>query len=158
MPHHDERMFSEYERLPVIEMPPITEEQLIRYAGASGDFNPIHTIEKKAREHGLPGVIAHGMLTMAFMARPFSVYWQQGGFLRDFKARFKAKVFVGDILQVIVTREAKRHAEDHFDGVDHMPQSESPKYKHDIQVVNQNGVEVASGTATIQFIRRPSGL
>lgn len=151
MPDHDESIFSEHERLPVIEMPPITEEQLIRYAGASGDFNSIHVIEKKAREYGLPGVIAHGMLTMAFMARPFSIYWQKGGFLRDFKARFKAKVFVGDILTVIVTRQFKRNGDNHFDDID--DQRESSKYKHDIRVVNQNGIEVASGTATIQFIK-----
>src|SRR2546426_124547 len=48
---------------------PVTRDILVRYAGASGDFNPIHWNEKFAREVGLPDVIAHGMLTMAFAGR-----------------------------------------------------------------------------------------
>ena len=55
------------------ELPPLrvrlTRAELIRYAGASGDFNPIHWNERVAREVGLPDVIAHGMLTMGLATR-----------------------------------------------------------------------------------------
>ncbi|MGH3927474.1 MAG: MaoC/PaaZ C-terminal domain-containing protein, partial [Pseudonocardiaceae bacterium] len=55
------------------ELPPLqvrlTRAELVRYAGASGDFNPIHWNERIAREVGLPDVIAHGMLTMGLAAR-----------------------------------------------------------------------------------------
>ncbi|MFC6288073.1 MaoC/PaaZ C-terminal domain-containing protein [Nocardioides sp. GCM10027113] len=47
----------------------VTREDLVRYAGASGDHNPIHQDEQVARSVGLPGVIAHGMFTMALAAR-----------------------------------------------------------------------------------------
>src|SRR5260370_3501674 len=49
--------------------PPITQEQLRRYAEASGDYNPIHLDEQAARRVGLDGVIAHGMLSMAFLGQ-----------------------------------------------------------------------------------------
>ena len=47
----------------------ITRADLVRYAGASGDFNPIHWSDRVATSVGLPGVIAHGMFTMALVAR-----------------------------------------------------------------------------------------
>ena len=59
------------EELPSITLPPVTRLDLIKYAGASGDYNPIHTIDEEAARAGLPGVIAHGMLTMAVMGRRF---------------------------------------------------------------------------------------
>ena len=49
--------------------PPITQEQLRRYADASGDYNPIHLDEQAAHNVGLDGVIAHGMLSMAFLGQ-----------------------------------------------------------------------------------------
>lgn len=49
-----------------------TRDSLVRYAGASGDFNPIHYNDAFAREVGLPSVIAHGMLTMGTVIAPFS--------------------------------------------------------------------------------------
>ncbi|WP_447645090.1 MaoC/PaaZ C-terminal domain-containing protein [Nocardioides zeae] len=48
---------------------PVTRAHLVRYAGASGDFNPIHWSDRVATAVGLPGVIAHGMLTQALAAR-----------------------------------------------------------------------------------------
>lgn len=75
--------------------PPVTRLQLIKYAGASGDFNPIHTVDDEAYKAGLPGVIAHGMLTMGWVANLFSPY-QSYGMMLDFTTRFKNKVFVGD--------------------------------------------------------------
>ena len=53
---------------------PVTRTDLVRYAGASGDFNPIHWNERVATEVGLPGVIAHGMFTMALAARAVTAW------------------------------------------------------------------------------------
>ena len=53
---------------------PITRDSLVRYAGASGDFNPIHYRDDVASSVGLPGVLAHGMLTMGIAAQPV-VQW-----------------------------------------------------------------------------------
>jgi acyl dehydratase len=82
-----------------ITLDPISRLQLIKYAGASGDFNPIHTIDEGASAAGLPGIIAHGMLTMATVGRLFSKYLD-AGFLRAFEIRFTGMVFVGDVLTV----------------------------------------------------------
>ena len=78
---------------------PVTRLQLIKYAGASGDFNPIHTIDEAAANAGLPGVIAHGMLTMSRIGRLFSPYLAHG-FIKRFEARFASMVFVGDVLTI----------------------------------------------------------
>ena len=78
---------------------PIGRLQLIKYAGASGDYNPIHLIDEAAQEAGLPGVIAHGMLTVATMGLLFSPYLEQG-YVKYFSSRFSGLVFVGDELRV----------------------------------------------------------
>lgn len=80
-------------------LPPATRLQFIKYAGASGDFNPIHTVDEAAEEAGLPGVIAHGMLTLATMSLLFSPYLQSG-YVKTFRARFSGMVMVGDELAV----------------------------------------------------------
>ncbi|MCA1599212.1 MAG: dehydratase, partial [Chloroflexi bacterium] len=64
--------------LPARTLEPVTRLQLIKYAGASGDYNPIHTIDQAASEAGLTSVIQHGMLTMAEVGRLFSPYQDQG--------------------------------------------------------------------------------
>ncbi len=73
--------------------------QLIKYAGASGDYNPIHTIDEAAAEAGLPGVIAHGMLTLATIGLLFSPYLEYG-YVKEFQARLSGMVYVGDEITV----------------------------------------------------------
>jgi len=80
-------------------LPPVTRTQLASYAKASGDYNPIHTSDKAAEEAGLPGVIAHGMLTAAAMALPFSPYLEHG-YVRELKVRFSGMVYPGDEILV----------------------------------------------------------
>ena len=80
-------------------LPPVTRLQLIKYAGASGDYNPIHTIDEAAEEAGLPGVIAHGMLTAATMGLLFSPYLEHG-YVKELKARFSGMVYVGDEITI----------------------------------------------------------
>ena len=75
---------------------PVTRVDLIRYAGASGDFNPIHWSERTARMVGLPGVIAHGMFTMALAGRALDVWAGGPGKVLEFGVRFTKPVPVPD--------------------------------------------------------------
>jgi acyl dehydratase len=80
-------------------LPPVDRMRLIKYAGASGDFNPIHLVDEAAEEAGLPGIIAHGMLTVATMGLLFSPYLAHG-YVKGFRSRFSGMVFLGDVLRV----------------------------------------------------------
>ena len=81
------------DELPTLEVR-ITRDQLVRYAGAALDFNPIHWNEAFAKEVGLPDVIAHGMLTMAVAGRVVTDWLGDPGRLLDFSARFTRPVVV----------------------------------------------------------------
>lgn len=74
---------------------PFTRDTLVRYAGASGDFNPIHYRDDVARSVGLDGVLAHGMLTMGVAVQPV-VEWLDGdsGRISDYQVRFTRPVWV----------------------------------------------------------------
>ncbi|HCT81801.1 MAG TPA: dehydratase [Micromonosporaceae bacterium] len=74
----------------------ITRADLVRYAGASGDFNPIHWSERTANSVGLPGVIAHGMFTMALAGQAVAVWAGRGDAVVDFGVRFTRPVPVPD--------------------------------------------------------------
>jgi acyl dehydratase len=73
---------------------PVTRATLVRYAGASGDFNPIHWNERFAREVGLPDVIAHGMFTMAEAARVVTDWVGDPGAVVEYGVRFTKPVIV----------------------------------------------------------------
>ncbi|GAA2676451.1 MaoC family dehydratase [Streptomyces aculeolatus] len=75
---------------------PVTRETLVRYAGASGDFNPIHWNERFAKEVGLPDVIAHGMFTMAEAIRVVTDWAGDPGAVVDYGVRFTKPVVVPD--------------------------------------------------------------
>ncbi|QBI55985.1 MaoC family dehydratase [Streptomonospora litoralis] len=75
---------------------PVRRIDLIRYAGASGDFNPIHWNERTAKAVGLPDVIAHGMFTMAQAGRLVTDWAGDPGALVEYKVRFSAPVVVPD--------------------------------------------------------------
>ena len=92
-------------------LPPVTRLQLIKYAGASGDYNPIHTVDAAAEEAGLPGIIAHGMLTVATMGLLFSPYLEHG-YVKTFKSRFSGMVFLDDVLRVGGRLESVEELED----------------------------------------------
>jgi acyl dehydratase len=85
---------------PGTDLPPrqyqVTRRDLIRYAGASGDFNVIHWNERVARSVGLPDVIAHGMLTMALAGRFVTEWAGDPGAVTEFAVRFSAPVVVPD--------------------------------------------------------------
>ncbi|MGW4380708.1 MaoC family dehydratase [Kitasatospora sp. NPDC004531] len=73
---------------------PVTRATLVQYAGASGDFNPIHWNEKFAREVGLPDVIAHGMFTMAEAARVVTDWVGDPAAVVEYGVRFTKPVVV----------------------------------------------------------------
>jgi acyl dehydratase len=75
---------------------PVTRATLVRYAGASGDFNPIHWNERFAREVGLPDVIAHGMFTMAEAARVVTDWAGDPAAVVEYGVRFTKPVVVPD--------------------------------------------------------------
>lgn len=83
--------------VPALEKAPINKVQLLKYAGASGDYNLIHTDVETAKARGLGDVIAHGMLSMGFLGQ-FLVGLAGPEHVRRIQVRFAAMVRLGDVL------------------------------------------------------------
>lgn len=111
-----------------IQLEPVSRMDLIKYSGASGDFNPIHTIDDEAKKAGLPGIIAHGMWTMGNLAKLFTEYYDEG-FIEDYSIRFKGMVFLNDVVTLKATLKEKQEN----------------KLRFTVQVVNQQGNDVLKG-------------
>jgi acyl dehydratase len=93
----------------------VTRADLVRYAGASGDFNPIHWSDRFATGVGLPGVIAHGMYTMALASRALEVWVGDPAAVVEFGVRFTKPVVVPDDdegAEVVVSAVVKAHTDD----------------------------------------------
>jgi acyl dehydratase len=113
----------------------LTRTQIVQYAGASGDYNPLHTDEVFATKvAGYPSVFAHGMLTMGLTGRMLTDYVGDGRLVR-FGGRFRAQVWPGDDLTA--RAEITEITENHVELV--------------IATVNQDGAEVFTGTATARI-------
>lgn len=84
----------------------VTRADLVRYAGASGDFNPIHWSDRIAKDAGLPSVISHGMLTMALAARVVTDWAGDPGAVVEYGARFARPVVVPDDAEGVVVSVA----------------------------------------------------
>jgi len=84
--------------LPALRLPPLTQGTLERYAQASGDHAAVHLDASYARTMGFPGVIAHGLLVMAYLGRMLTG-WQEASRLRSFSCRFVAVALLGDCLE-----------------------------------------------------------
>ena len=93
--------------LPALTKDPISKVQLVRYAGASGDFNPLHTDDSMAQKMGIKGVIAQGILIMGFMGQAISG-WVEKRELKRFKVRFMNMTYPGDVITVKASVEEKR--------------------------------------------------
>src|SRR5207244_11654563 len=104
----------------------LTRTDLVQYAGASGDFNPMHTHEVKAKEAGLPSVFGHGMFSAGFLARAVTDYVGVGN-LTKYKVRFAKQTWPGETFVTKVTVTNKRK-EDGANLVD-----------LDCQLLNQDG-------------------
>ncbi|WP_413300481.1 MaoC/PaaZ C-terminal domain-containing protein [Bacillus sp. 1P10SD] len=111
-----------------VQLAPVSRMDLIKYSGASGDFNPIHTIDEEAQKAGLPGIIAHGMWTMGNLAKLFTSYYEEG-FVKDYSIRFKGMVFINDVVTLKATLKEKQENTLRFQ----------------VQAVNQQGNEVLKG-------------
>lgn len=113
-----------------IVLSPVSRIDLIKYAGASGDYNPIHTIDEEAKKAGLPGIIAHGMWTMGNLAKVFTPFYEEG-FLKDYSIRFKGMVFLNDVITLRTQLDERNEKE----------------LKFSVAAINQNGKEVLKGNA-----------
>jgi acyl dehydratase len=113
----------------------LSRTDLVRYAGASGDFNPIHHDEEFARMAGNPTVFGHGMLTAGFVARCITDFVGVEN-LRRYKVRFATRVWPGDTItcQGRVTRKYESDGERRIDG--------------EVVATNQKGEVAVSGTFT----------
>jgi acyl dehydratase len=111
-----------------VQLNPVSRLDLIKYAGASGDYNPIHTIDEEAKKAGLPGIIAHGMWTMGNLSKLFTSYYEEG-FIQDYSIRFKGMVFLNDVITLKATLEEKM----------------GNQLRFNVLAVNQNGNEVLKG-------------
>ena len=87
------------DEIPALIAAPVAETQLVRYSGAAGDFNPIHTVHHVAEAAGLGGVIAHGMLVMGLVGRAITD-WVGIAPLRQFGVRFTGVTRPGEIITV----------------------------------------------------------
>jgi acyl dehydratase len=85
----------------------ITRDSLVRYAGASGDFNPIHYRDDFAQSVGLPGVLAHGMLTMGLAVQSVVDFVGDSGKILDYQVRFTKPVLVDAEVGALVSVSAK---------------------------------------------------
>ena len=85
----------------------ITRDSLVRYAGASGDFNPIHYRDDFAQAVGLPGVLAHGMLTMGLAVQTVVDFVGDSGKILDYQVRFTKPVLVDAKTGALVSVSAK---------------------------------------------------
>jgi acyl dehydratase len=94
---------SENPVLPPVTFGPVTRTDLVRYAGASGDFNPLHHDPDFARAAGLPDVMAHGMYSAGLVASQVE-RWLGAGAMARFLVRFRAPVWVGDALLLTCDR------------------------------------------------------
>jgi len=117
----------------------ITRTQIVQYAGASGDYNPLHTDEVFTTQvAGYPSVFAHGMLSMGATAKLLTDYVGDGT-LTEYGVRFVRQVWPGDTLTATAEVTAIREE----DGVDLVDLT--------VTTTNQDGVPVITGTATARL-------
>ncbi|WP_010281847.1 MaoC/PaaZ C-terminal domain-containing protein [Bacillus timonensis] len=119
--------------LETVQLPPVSRMDLIKYSGASGDYNPIHTIDVEAHKAGLPGVIAHGMWTMGNLAKLFTPFYQEG-FIKTYSIRFRNMVFLEDVITLKAT----------------LKRIEENDLVFDVAAVNQHDKNVIKGNVIFQ--------
>ena len=107
---------------------------LVMYAGASGDFNPMHHDEVAAKDAGLPSVFGHGMFTMGLLGKALTDYVGVGN-LKLYRVRFTKQTWPGETLttKVVVAKKYDEHGEHRVD--------------LDVSVVNENGESKIQGVA-----------
>ena len=130
------------DEIPKLVKSPVTHLQLVRYAGASGDFNPLHTDPKIGELIGVGGIIAHGMLVMGFVGQLLSDYVGPGT-LRKFNVRFKGMTHLDDVITCTGTITEIYEA----DG--------EARIAGKVQAADQNGDVKVTGTFIAALPHRP---
>jgi acyl dehydratase len=130
------------------EAPPLVVENIsrthfVRYAGASGDFNPMHHDDTIATSIGNPSVFGHGMLTAGLMARVLKD-WFGPTALRRYQVRFSKQVWPGETLTCTAKVTGVRDGDERGEGLVDV----------ECQVVNEDGEPKLTGTATAAVPRR----
>ena len=124
------------DKLPVLELAPLSRLTLALYCGASGDHNPIHVDSDYARDvAGLPDVIGHGSLIMAYLGRLLT-NWVPQRCVQRFKTRFTSHARIGDVISCIGMVVEKSSGKE-------------GTIRVELQAVNQAGTVLATGEATI---------
>ncbi len=129
------------DEIPHLIKAPVTHLQLVRYAGASGDFNPLHTDAKIGEMIGTGGIIAHGMLIMGFVGQMLSDYVGPLA-LRKFGVRFRGMTRLDDVITCTGTITEKYEA----DG--------EARIAGKVQAADQNGDVKVSGTFVAALPKR----
>ena len=114
----------------------LARSRIVMYAGASGDFQPLHSDETYAKAMGFKGTFAHGMLTMGLAGKALTNFVGDGRLLR-YRARFLAQVWPGDTLTTHLTVSAVRR--------------DPPEADLEMDTRNQDGVSVLAGSATARL-------
>jgi acyl dehydratase len=116
----------------------LTRTDLVQYAGASGDYNPMHHDEVKAKEAGLPSVFGHGMFSMGVLGAALTD-WVGVGNLRRYQVRFTRQTWPGETLssKIVVTGKRKENGEQLVD--------------LDCSLVNAEGEVKVAGQATARL-------
>jgi acyl dehydratase len=122
--------------IPALEKRPTT-QQLVMWAGASGDFNPIHYDKDFALEKGLPGVIVHGQLVLAFLGQMITDWLGKTGELKKLSVSYKGMNLPGD---VITCRGVVKNKDDAGRAVTLEVWAENPK-----------GEKTVAGSAVVKF-------
>jgi acyl dehydratase len=115
-----------------------TTQQLVMWAGASGDYNPIHYDKDFAIIRGLPGVVVHGQLSAAFICQMLSDWYGPKGSLKKLNVSYKGLNFPGDTLTCRVVVKEKSTAGDNLVTLD-------------VWVENQRGEKTVAGTAVVSL-------
>ncbi len=126
---------SEGDEAPVVSHE-LTRTDLVKYAGASGDFNPMHSDEVAAQAAGLPGVFGHGMFSMGLLGRALTD-WAGVGNLKNYRVRFTKQTWPGEILSTRIVVTAKEETD------------EGRIISTELSLVNQSGEAKLSGSAKV---------
>ncbi len=126
---------SEGDEAPVVSHE-LARADLVAYAGASGDMNPMHTDEVAAKKAGLPSVFGHGMLSMGILGRALTD-WAGVGNLKEYRARFTKQTWPGETLTTRIVVTSKGQTED------------GKRLSVDIMLTNQDGEVKLSGSAVV---------
>ena len=129
------------DELPKLITAPVTHLQLVKYAGASGDFNPLHTDPKVGEMIGVGGIIAHGMLIMGFVGQMLSEYVGPQA-LKKFGVRFKGMTHLDDVITCtgLITEKYEENGEGRIAGK--------------VQAADQTGDIKVTGTFVAALPRR----